>query len=153
MGSAGLPPPPTVATRPRRPSTTAHCSYQASNFIQGINTWFLRIPLYLFMIQWHWDKTSKGHSGGLCGIWAVVATSLIEGQFILCRGALSYSSSTFNGRCVNAPHRTANNAEYERTLSLLVIRFAIYFGRCDPDNVAIIRFIIERTWVERAPRT
>ena len=34
-------------------------------------------------------------------------------------GALSYSSSNVNGICVNAPQRSVNNAEYERTLRLL----------------------------------
>ena len=56
-------------------------------------------------------------------------------------GALSYSSSTFNGTCVNAPHRTANNAEYELTFSLIwgySPTFNVYFNLI----LSLLRFMI-----------
>ena len=34
-------------------------------------------------------------------------------------GALSYSSSNFNGTCVNVPQRTVTDAEYKRTFNNL----------------------------------
>ena len=47
-----------------------------------------------------------------------VKVSSYSALFAVRCGALSYSSSNFNVTCVNAPQRTVNNVDYERTFML-----------------------------------